>query len=194
MVAPNPSVVGQPVTVNFSVAPQASNPNTPSGTVTINASTGENCTGSAPTGSCSLTFATAGPRTITASYGGDANFAGSTSLGVSQSVGDFTITVAPPSETIPSGHAAHYAISLTALGGLTGSVSLGCGGNPPHSTCAITPSSVMLNGTGAAKITLFPPKNVNHGTFTLTFTGIFGSGIPATGGLTHSTSASLKVK
>jgi hypothetical protein len=36
--------------------------------------------------------------------------------------------------------------------------------------------------------------NVNHGTFTLTFTGTLGSGSAATGGLTRSTSVSLTVK
>jgi len=83
---------------------------------------------------------------------------------------------------------------LTALDGLSGSVSLGCGGGPPNSTCTISPSSVILPGTAQATVGRYPPKNVDHDTFTLTFTGTFGSGNPATGGLTYTTSVSLTVK
>jgi hypothetical protein len=43
-------------------------------------------------------------------------------------------------------------------------------------------------------VTLSTSMNVNHGTFTLTFTGILGTGNPATGGLTRSTTASLTVR
>src|SRR5258707_296385 len=50
--SPNPSVVGQPVTINFSVTGNG----TPTGNVTVTASTGETCAGSAPTGSCTLTL------------------------------------------------------------------------------------------------------------------------------------------
>src|SRR5262249_32149391 len=73
-VAVNPSLVGEPVTISYSVAAQGSNTLTPSGMVTVSASTGESCTGSAPSGSCAITFATAADRTLTATYNGDANF------------------------------------------------------------------------------------------------------------------------
>ncbi|MGA6981534.1 MAG: Ig-like domain-containing protein [Candidatus Sulfotelmatobacter sp.] len=66
----------------------------PTGPVTVTASTGETCTGnvSAATGDshCVLKFATPGSRTVTASYGGDANHTGSNSD--SQTV---TVTVNP---------------------------------------------------------------------------------------------------
>jgi len=192
--APNPSVAGQAVTVNFSVSPPAGDVLTPSGTVTVSATTGESCTGSAPSGSCALTFLTAGARTITASYGGDANFLGSASAGVAQTVQDFTMAASPASETISSGHTATYSLVLTSLDGLSGSVSLGCSGAPPNSTCTVSPSSVSLPGTTKATVSLVARKNVNLGTWTLTFTGTYGSGNPGTGGLTHSTKVSLTVK
>ena len=67
---PSPSITGQIVTVRFSVAPQFTG--TPTGNVTVRASTGESCTGAlaAGAGSCNLTFSTGGPRTLTATYGG----------------------------------------------------------------------------------------------------------------------------
>jgi hypothetical protein len=58
---------------------------------------------------------------------------------------------------------------------------------PPNSTCAISPSSVMLSGSATSKVTLLASKNVNHGTFTLTFTGTLGN-------LTHTINVSLTVK
>jgi Big-like domain-containing protein/putative Ig domain-containing protein len=181
--SPNPSAVGQAVTTNFSV----SGSGTPTGNVTVTASTGETCSGPVPSGGCTLTFNNSGSRTLTASYGGDSNFNGSTSAGVTQSVGDFTISASPASQTISSGKSAFYTLLVTSVGGLTGNVSLSCSAGPPNATCTVSPSSVMLNGSATAKITLLTSKNVNHGTFTLTFTGVLGN-------LTHSTDVSLTVK
>jgi hypothetical protein len=55
----------------------------PTGTVTLTASTGEECSGSVAkatgNGGCKLTFVTTGTRTVSASYGGDGNHLGSAS-------------------------------------------------------------------------------------------------------------------
>ncbi len=196
--APNPSVVGQPVTVKSAVTAVAPGAGTPTGTVTVTASTGEACSNSVALGSCPLTFTSTGPRTLTVAYAGDTNFAASTSAAVTvtESVGNFTITAAPASQTIPSGHQGMFQITLTAIGGLTGNVSLTCSGAPANSTCSISPSVVSLSGSGSLSttVTLNSAMNVNHGTSTLTFTGILGSGNPATGGLTRSINVSLTVK
>lgn len=68
--SPDASVVGQPVTMSFTVAPVAPGAGTPTGTVTVTASTGETCTGTLASamGTCTITFATAGPRDLTAVY------------------------------------------------------------------------------------------------------------------------------
>jgi hypothetical protein len=81
---PNPSSPGQAVVVQFKVTGNGS----PSGSASVAASTGESCTGTltAGSGNCSLTFATAGTRMLTANYAGDTNFSGSTSAAVAQSV------------------------------------------------------------------------------------------------------------
>lgn len=85
--APNPSTTAQVVTVAFKVTGTT----TPSGSVTVNAklnSTTVTCSGTLASGvgSCTFTLTTAGTWTLTASYGGDANFNTSTSTGTSQTV------------------------------------------------------------------------------------------------------------
>ena len=75
--APDPSEVGQSVTVQFSVTSAGS---TPTGDVTVGDGTVW-CTATVAAGHSALTFTTAGPKTLTASYAGDANFAGSVSAG-----------------------------------------------------------------------------------------------------------------
>jgi hypothetical protein len=76
---PDPTVTGEPFTVNFSLAvnaPGSNNPTVPTGNVTV--SDGVNsCTGAisaAGTGSCSIALFNAGNRSLTATYAGDANF------------------------------------------------------------------------------------------------------------------------
>ena len=196
--SPNPSVLGQPVTVKSSVTAVAPGAGTPTGTVKVTASTGESCSNSVALGGCSLTFTTAGSRTLTAAYVGSPNFAASSSVAVTvtESVGDFTITASPTAQTIPSGHQGMFQITLTAIGGLTGNVNLTCNGAPANSTCTVSPSVVDLSGSGliSTTVALNTAMNVNHGTFTLTFTGTLGSGNAATGGLTRSTNVSLTVK
>jgi len=189
-ISPNPGTVGSPVSISVSVGGVAGGVS-PSGTVTVNASTGESCSAVISAGGCSITFATSGTRTLTASYGGDTNYLASSATGsVTVNGGDFTITATPSSLTISSGHQAVYTITVTPIAGLTGSVSLSCSGAPQNSTCSVSPSVDNLQGIPAkSTVTLSSNKNVNHGTFTLTFTGTYG-----TGSIVHSTSVTLKVK
>ncbi|MCX8068635.1 MAG: PKD domain-containing protein, partial [Anaerolineae bacterium] len=78
---PDPSVVGQSVTVSVTVAAVAPGSGTPTGVVSVTATGGGNpacqATLSGGSGACSLVFTAAGPVTLTATYGGDANFNGS---------------------------------------------------------------------------------------------------------------------
>jgi sugar lactone lactonase YvrE len=100
-------------------------------------------------------------------------------------VGDFTITATPSSQTISAGHSATYTINLASVGGLAGNVAVTCSGGPPKSTCTVTPGSVMLNGKASGAVTLAPGKNV--GTFTLTFSGSLA-------GIKHSANVTLTIK
>src|SRR5207253_3927226 len=79
---PNPSVVGQGIVVAFTVT---SGGGTPTGNVTVSDGT-ENCSASVAAGSCTLTPTSAGTKTLTATYPGDANFARNTSPGATQPV------------------------------------------------------------------------------------------------------------
>jgi hypothetical protein len=188
-ISPNPAKPNSPVMISVSVA-GSTNVTSPTGTVTVKASTGESCTAPVAAGGCSLTFATGGTRTITASYSGDANFSGSsTTASVQVNAVDFSIYATPPSVTISSGHQAVYAIAVIPNGGLKGLVSLTCSGAPTNSQCSVWPSVVPLPGIAAATVILSPNKNVTHGTYTLTLTGSYGNGA-----VVHSVPVSLTVK
>ncbi|MFF3818320.1 beta strand repeat-containing protein, partial [Streptomyces bluensis] len=81
--SPDPSVVGQPVTITTTVAPNAPGAGTPTGSVTINFGDGSPSqtvplAGGTATVTHTYTTTTGSPFTITASYGGDSNFASST--------------------------------------------------------------------------------------------------------------------
>lgn len=84
---PTPSVTGETITANVTVATNAPGMGEPTGTVPVDDGTGAMCTvtltpGAAGSnmsaGSCTLTPTTAGNKTLTAVYSGDANFATST--------------------------------------------------------------------------------------------------------------------
>jgi FtsP/CotA-like multicopper oxidase with cupredoxin domain len=82
--SPNPSAVHQSVAVTFTVTPQFGQ--TPTGNVTVTASTGESCTASVAAGTCNITFNTTGTRLLVASYPGNTNFTASASAKFSQTV------------------------------------------------------------------------------------------------------------
>jgi hypothetical protein len=93
---PNPSAPGQAVVASFRVTGNG----LPTGNVTVTASTGESCSGTltAGVGSCSLTFPSAGSRTLTAAYAGDGNFSGSSFPGVTQTVSaSSSLSISPSS-------------------------------------------------------------------------------------------------
>jgi len=189
-VSPNPAVPGSPVMVNVSVAGVLGGAS-PTGTVTVSANTGEMCSAAVSQGGCSITFSTGGTRTVSATYSGDSNYTSSSSnASVQVIVGDFSISATPSTQTISSGHQAYYTITVAPIGGLTGTVALSCSGAPANSTCSISPSTDNLQGKPVSStVTLNANKNVNHGTFTLTFTATYGNGA-----LVRRTSVMLTVK
>jgi uncharacterized delta-60 repeat protein len=81
---PDPSVMGQAVTVAYSVTSEVV---TPTGDVTVGDGT-DSCTGTVADASCSLTFTTVGTKTLTATYAGDGNLNPSTSAAVTHRVNE----------------------------------------------------------------------------------------------------------
>ncbi len=147
---PNPSVAGQPVAVNFTVTPVAPGSGTPTGNVTVSDGLGDACTATPAAGGCSLVFATAGAKTVKASYAGDSNFNASTSAGVTHNVTDFSISASPTSQTIKAGQKTNYKLTLTPLNGFTGTIYLNCAGLPVSSTCfapTAADGSIKQSGT-----------------------------------------------
>jgi hypothetical protein len=71
---PDPSAVGQAVTVRFLVTAVAG---TPAGTVTVTAPGGGSCTATVAQGACDVILVTEGSQTLTAVYAGSPSFAGS---------------------------------------------------------------------------------------------------------------------
>ncbi|MFD0169524.1 Ig-like domain-containing protein, partial [Streptomyces decoyicus] len=100
--APDPSVVGQPVTFTATVAPVSPGAGTPTGTVTFVATDGVTTvtlTGTLSGGTTSVTtsgLVTAGVYTVTATYSGDADFTASSDTDTQ------TVTQASTTTTVSS--------------------------------------------------------------------------------------------
>lgn len=97
--SPNPSTLGQTVTLTAAVSPVAPGTGTATGTVTFKDGTTVLGTATLASGSAALTVSTliAGAHSLTASYGGSTNFAASTSVVVTQTVNQpSTTTVLTP--------------------------------------------------------------------------------------------------
>ncbi len=144
---PNPSTVGQAVTVSYNVTVNSPGLAFPDGTVTITAGAAS-CTGPAPSGSCQLTFGAAGTATLVATYSGDTELAGTASAPVTHTISLATCT--PPAPSIRSGGLPHHLFLPFVRGG-------GGAGAPNLIVQSIVPVSntlqVTLANQGAAAVT-----------------------------------------
>ena len=145
---PNPSVVGQPVNVTFSVTPASPGPPL-SGSVTLTDGA-TSCVAPVAAGHCALTFTTAGGRSLTATYSGDSTYATSTSAPavqqVNQAATSTAILSALPNPSDPGAAVTvSYAVSVDAPGAgtPTGTVTVtdgvdSCAGTVADGSCSIT--------------------------------------------------------
>jgi hypothetical protein len=156
---PNPSYVGQPVTVNFTVTASPPGSGTPTGSVTVSDGTGDNCVGSLSGGSghCFLTATTPGPKALTASYSGDPDFNTSVSAAVSQTVlkSNCTVSITPPSPSLlVVGQPVSVTVTVTAnspgSGTPTGKVKVS---DTAGDSCVAT----LFSGTGSCVLTPSAP-------------------------------------
>ena len=67
---------------------------------------------------------------------------------------DFSLSTAGSSTSVGAGQTASYSVNIAPVGGLNYPVALACSGAPSFSTCTVTPSSVTLNGTTTASVTV----------------------------------------
>ena len=148
---------GQSVTFTATVAGSSGSTGVPTGTVTFLNGTTTLGTGTL-NGSGVATYTTmalgAGTNSITAAYGGDSNFAASTSTAVTVTVQavppSFTVSASPTSLSITAGGAGTTTISVTPAGGFAQAVSFACSGLPSEATCTFAPATVT---PGASAVT-----------------------------------------
>src|SRR2546422_581666 len=139
----------QGIAVAFTVT---SGGGTPTGNVTVTDGAAI-CNGTVAAGTCTLTPTTAGNKTLTATYGGDANFAGSASAGVDHTVNvaNTTTTVtadAPDPSTVGQLYTVSYSVVANAPGSgtATGSVTVSdgtvtCVATVAAGSCSLTPTT-----------------------------------------------------
>jgi len=150
--APNPSALGQAVTLTATVTTSGST--APTGTVTFYDGTTTLGT-STLNGSGVATYTTSslavGQHSMTTVYGGDANNAGSTSSVLTQTVNaaDFALTSNPTSTTVTAGQSGTFTLTVTPQGSFTSPISFSCSGLPALAGCTFKPASVTPNSSTA---------------------------------------------
>jgi predicted outer membrane repeat protein len=155
---PDPSEIGQAVTVNYSVAVTAPGAGTPTGNVTVSDGV-DSCTGTIAAGTCDITLTTAGARTLTATYAGDSNFNGSTSAGEPHTVNRITTTTTITSDTPdPSVVGQSVTMQFTVVpssgsGTPTGNVTVSDGTQSCTGTVAAGQCSLTFTSAGAKSLT-----------------------------------------
>jgi hypothetical protein len=153
--APNPSTNGQSVT--FTATTTSTTAGTITGTTTFldGATTlGTGTVGANGVATFSTTSLSTATHSVTAQYGGDSNFSASTSAAVTQTVNapapDFSVTAAPSSLLVSSGHPGVVTFSVAPLNGSTQTVAFSCGNVPSNISCTFSVPSVTLDGKTTA--------------------------------------------
>ncbi|HXM64853.1 MAG TPA: protease pro-enzyme activation domain-containing protein [Terriglobales bacterium] len=136
----SPVNAGTSVTLTATVKPSVASSKTPTGTVTFSDATlGKLGTGTLNSSGVAtfISAALAGASySITATYGGDTNFSGSTSSPVPYSVQDFKIAANPTTVTVTApGQSGTTTLTITPLGGFSQALSYSCTGLPPEASC-----------------------------------------------------------
>src|SRR5208337_3203190 len=97
---------------------------------------------------------------------------------------NFSLTVAPSTQTVVEGSATSYTVNIGALNGFSGVVTLSASGLPAGATANFVPATVT--GSGSSTLTVRTSGTTPVGTSTVTITGTSGS-------LTQTTSVTLAV-
>ena len=158
---PDPSVVGETVTVQWTLAVTGAGGGTPTGNVTVTASGSAGCSAAASfgTATCDLVFTANGNSTITASYPGDANFNSSSDTEGHAVKGATSTTVASSGSPSVSGADVTFTAHVTTSG--TGNP----GGQVRFFDGAAQIGEDNLNGAGNASISV---NNLAEGSHSIT--------------------------
>ncbi len=113
---PEPSTFRQRYSIPFVVTPLPDDGRTPTGTVTVSDGT-ESCSATVTAATCNLTSSSAGPKTITATYSGDATFAASSAstfhavipASTSLAIG----IISPELSRVGESYTVHYSVTST---------------------------------------------------------------------------------
>jgi poly(beta-D-mannuronate) lyase len=132
------------------------------------------------------TSATTVPGTYTLTItGATATLAHSaTVILIVKGIPDFTISASPSSRTVTAGNPTTYTVTVGALNGFSGTVSLNTGSLPTGVSASFNPASVTTSGTSTLSISTTAAAAT--GTLTITLTG-------ASGATSHNTSVQLTV-
>jgi Ca2+-binding RTX toxin-like protein len=174
---PDPSIVGEAVTVTYTVTPTQGG--TPTGNVTVSDGT-ISCTASVAAGQCSLTFTSAGAKSLAATYAGDGTFTGSTSAPESHQVNpaDTTTTITsdnPDPSAQGSAVTVQYNVTVNSPGAgtPTGNVTVSDGVDSCTGTVAAGQCSITLTTAGSRSLTATYAGDSN-------FNGSTSAGVPHT--------------
>ncbi|MDB5313201.1 MAG: repeat protein, partial [Gemmataceae bacterium] len=201
-----PAVYGRAVTFTAAVTPGGPGLGTPTGTVTFADGSSVLGTATLSNGTATLTTAAlgAGPHTVTATYGGDATFAGSSgSAGQVVAPAALTVTASPVAMTYADGTTLNGATGFTVAGlvgadrvgavGLSTDAALSTSGNwAAGAAWTITPAGATGTGLSNYTITYRPgtltvaPKGLTVTGFAAadkTYDGTTAAGVTADGAL-----------
>jgi hypothetical protein len=95
----------------------------------------------------------AGVHHVTAVYVGNTVYATSTTSALTVNITDYAITFAPQSLSVSQGGSAHTALTVAALNGFVGTVTLSCS-SPADTltTCSVSPATLTAGGTATLSI------------------------------------------
>ncbi len=96
---------------------------------------------------------------------------------------DFSLSLSPTTQSVPGGNPVGYTVTVTALNGFTGAVSLSVSGLPSGSSASFSPASLTPTATSVLTI---KTASTQRGTFTFTVMG-------TSGGLSRTTTGTLRV-
>jgi hypothetical protein len=157
----NPAAgTGENVTFTATVAASGGSANIPAGPVlfyngtTMIGTANLNATGQA---AFETAFAAPGVYSITAAYGGNTNYGPSTSAPVMEAVvtPSVSASIVPGSLTLAPGASGTLVLTITPVGGYSGTVTFSCGSLPAHVSCTFAPPGLSIAaGSGSVTDTL----------------------------------------